>query len=139
MARPRIFTTHRHRYHYDFWNLERRMRASFLYDDLSVHDQKFDGYVPEGDLAETIENRIYQCNVFIAIGRRATGRSEWCNWEIELARDYTKPIICYSPYAMDPRDAPPAATEADTYVGHFTQIQILVGWLDELGLDLWEP
>lgn len=115
------------------------MRTSFLYDDLSVHNYKFDGYVPEGDLAETIENRIYQCNMFIAIGRRATGRSEWCLWEIELARQYSKPIVCYSPYAMDPGDAPSAATDAEYYLGHFTQIQILERWLDELGLDLYEP
>lgn len=136
MPKPRIFTTHRHRYRRDFWKLENKMRARFVYDDMSVHNHKFEGYIPEGELARTIENRIYQCNVFIAIGRRATGRSEWCNWEIDLACDYSKPILCYSPYAMDPRDAPPAATEAETYLGHFTQLQILERWLDALGLDV---
>ena len=40
--------THRHRYAGDFWNLERKMRENFIYDDLSVHDEKFDGYVPQG-------------------------------------------------------------------------------------------
>jgi hypothetical protein len=139
VPKPRIFTTHRHRYANDFWSLERRMRSAFVYDDMSVHEYKFDGYVPEGDLERTIDNRIYQCNVFIAIGRRATRNSDWCVWEIELARKYRKPIICYSPYAIDPREAPAAATEARSYIGYFTQVPVLVGWLDELGLDLWAP
>ena len=99
--------------------------------------------MPEGDHERTIDNRIYQRNVFIAIGRRATRNSEWCVWEIKLARKYRKPIICHSPYAMDPRGAPAEATEATeatearSYVGHFTQIRVLVGYLDNLDLDLW--
>lgn len=135
MPMPRIFTTHRHRYKEDFWDLANKMKSSFQYDDLSVHNHKFDGYVPEVELAETIENRISLCNVFIAIGRRATSRGEWCTWEIEIARDYSKPIICYSPYARDPLQAPAIARLADTYLGHFTQIRVFENWLDELGLD----
>jgi hypothetical protein len=135
MAKPYIFTTHRHRYSDDFWDLEAKMRSRFNYVDLSVHDSKFDGYVPEGELAETIENRISRCNLFIAIGRRATAMSDWCTWEIRLARKYTKPIACYSPYAMDPRLAPAVATAAGSYLGCFTQVRLLERWLDDLGLE----
>lgn len=136
MARPRIFTTHRHRYAGDFWNLERKMRENFIYDDLSVHDEKFDGYVPQGALAATIRSRILQCNLFIAIGRRATARGRWCTWEIEFARDSMKPILCYSPYAMDPSTAPAVARHAPTYLGHFTQMRVLMARMMDLDLDV---
>lgn len=135
MARPRIFITHRHRYSSDFWKLTRKMREAFDYDDLSVHDHRFDGHIPPPELAKTIINRIRQCNLFIAIGRRATSHGEWCTWEIQQARDAYKSILCYSPYAIDPLDAPAVARHAPTYLGHFTQIQVLLEWLDRLGLD----
>ena len=136
MPRPRIFTTHRHRYKDDFWKLYDNMKDSFQFDDLSVHDHKFDGYVPEGTLAKTIEQRISQCNVFIAIGRKATAHGDWCTWEIELAEKYSKPIICYSPYARDPLEAPAVARQARFYKGHFTQIRALERMLKDIGLDV---
>lgn len=136
MARPRIFTTHRHAYSGDFWRLADNMRYYFDYDDLSVHDQKFDGRVPPRYLEATIVNRIYQCNLFIAVGRRATSFGGWCTWEIERARDMWKPILCYSPYGMDPSDAPAVARNARSYLGHFTQIRRLVTLMDQLGLDV---
>jgi hypothetical protein len=130
MTQPRIFITHRHRYNEDFWKLRHLLKDAFDFQDLSVHDHKFYGEeLPEDFLVGTIDNRIKQCNVFIAVGRRYVGRAEWCKWEIERAIQYNKLIATWSPHGLDPDEAPASVRNYPGHLGAFTQGRALASIL----------
>ncbi|MBL8618657.1 MAG: TIR domain-containing protein [Deltaproteobacteria bacterium] len=126
MTQPRIFITHRHRYNDHYWTLRHKLRAEFNFQDLSVHDHKFeDDDLPLDFLLGKIDDQIKRCNVFIAIGRRYVGRAAWCKWEIDRAIQLNKWIATWSPHGLDPSEAPASVRGYALHLGPFTQARAL--------------
>lgn len=133
MIKPRIFITHRHRYNAHYWNLEQKLRTKFAFDNLSVHNHKFeDDDLPIDFLLSTISNRIKQCNVFIVVGRRYVGRAEWCKWEIDTAMALGKLIATWSPHGKSPAEAPARLKKYSGHIGSFSQARALATRLRNL-------
>ena len=84
-------------------------------------------------LEGTIANRIKQCNVFIAIGRRYVGRAAWCKWEIDRAIQLNKWIATWSPHGLDPSEAPASVRGYAFHIGPFTQARALATKLRPFG------
>ncbi|AYH47568.1 hypothetical protein B6N31_07655 [Dickeya fangzhongdai] len=99
MAKPNIFISHRWDYESDYNKLVEKFDEYGLeYSDYSVPQYDPLDETKKNKIKQALKEQIRQCNYFLIFARLATGNSEWCEYEIEVAKEYNKPILSVKPY-----------------------------------------
>ena len=130
----KIFISHRHDYSHDYFYLKQKLEEwGFEVDDRSWHVHRLRGRrLPDDEITALLREAIESCDVFIVVARPASGYSDWCKWEAQVADAARKPILGYSPKYM--WKFPAYVYELSHYKGTFTYMNRLETLLAELGL-----
>lgn len=116
MATPNIFISHRWAYSDDYSNLTDKLKSYGLtYYDYSVPEHDPLDVDKKNEIKTALKEQIRQCNYFIIFARMGTS-SEWTEYEVEVAKDYGKPILSVKPYGYT-GNIPNFIQDADTEGG----------------------
>lgn len=99
MTTPNIFISHRWIHNDDYVNLTTKFRQyGFSFSDYSV--PQHDPLDVEGikKTKAALKEQVRQCNYFLIFANMATGNSDWCRFEVEVATEYNKPILSVKPH-----------------------------------------
>lgn len=99
MTTPNIFISHRWAYADDYNNLTSKFRQyGFGYSDYSVPPHDPLDATKKNAIKAGLREQIRQCNYFLIFANMAMANSEWCKFEIEVAKEYRKPILSVKPH-----------------------------------------
>jgi len=116
MPKPNIFISHRWDYNEDYHGLVNKFEEyGFAHLNYSVPDHDPLDVWRVRDIKEALKRQVGQCNYFIITGRMASN-SRWCQFEVEVAQEYSKPILSFRPYNYL-GNIPTFITEADNQNG----------------------
>ena len=99
MAKPNIFISHRWLYNYDYYNLVDKFdQYGFFHLDYSIPQHDPLDAVTTNKIGAALREQIRQSNYFIIFANMAIGNSYWCNFEVQVASNYQKPILSIRPH-----------------------------------------
>ncbi|NWC60060.1 TIR domain-containing protein [Pseudomonas veronii] len=117
MTIPNILISHRWAYAEDYDNLTLKFKQyGFKYFDYSVPQSDPLDVNRLNQIKAALREQIRQCNYFLIFANMATGNSNWCKYEIEVAKEYNKPILSVKPHGYT-GNIPLFIQEADTEGG----------------------
>lgn len=98
MPSPYIFISHRWDYYQDYDNLVSRFRQyGFSYSDFSVPHYNPLDVNRKNQIKLALYEQIRRSNFIIIFANMAIANSEWCKYEIEVAKSFNKPILSVKP------------------------------------------
>lgn len=98
MPKPNIFISHRWDYQRDYLSLVDKLNKyglSHLNYSVPEHNP-LDAY-RKNQIKAALKEQVRQCNYFIIFARMAT-YSDWCQYEVQAAQEYGKPILAVKPF-----------------------------------------
>jgi len=99
-----LFISHSWTYGNQYNNLTELLkdRPYFSYSDYSVpRNDPIHTNGTDKELREAIERKIKPCGVIIILAGVYSTYSKWINKEIEIAREYGKPILAIEPWGSE--------------------------------------
>jgi hypothetical protein len=97
MTTPNIFISHRWASD-DYEKLVAKFKEyNFKYSDYSVpeHDPLDADRVNQ--IKSGLKEQVRQCNYLLVFANMAMDNSKWCKYEIEVAKEFNKPILSVKP------------------------------------------
>ncbi|MDU0457632.1 MAG: TIR domain-containing protein [Geobacteraceae bacterium] len=116
MPKPSIFISHRWAYQEECNNLIQKLdEYGFSHQSFSVpqHDPLDRKHIDK--IRSALKEQIRQCNYFIVFARMASD-SEWCRYELQVAKELGKPILSVRPWGYQ-GSIPDFITTADSQGG----------------------
>lgn len=102
MTTPNVFVSHRWAYTDDYTNLVSKFKQyGFGYLNYSVPKENPLDANSINQIKMALREQIRQCNYFIIFANMAVVNSRWCKYEIEVAKEYKKPILTIRPYGYN--------------------------------------
>lgn len=99
MPKPNIFISHRWDYQNDYHSFVDKLNKYGLpHHNYSVPEHNPLDVNRKNQIKAALREQVRQCNFFIIFARMAT-YSEWCQFEVQAAKDYCKPILAVKPFA----------------------------------------
>jgi hypothetical protein len=98
MPKPNIFSSHRWDYQNDYHSLvEKLNKYGFPHLNYSVPEHNPLDVNRKNQIKAALREQVRQCNYFIIFARLAS-YSEWCQFEVQTATDFGKPILAVKPF-----------------------------------------
>lgn len=98
MPKPNIFISHRWDYQNDYHNLVEKLNKYGLpHHNYSVPEHNPLDVNRKKQIMAALREQVRQCNYFIIFARLAS-YSEWCQFEVQAATDFGKPILAVKPF-----------------------------------------
>ncbi len=114
MPKPNIFISHRWDYNNSYHSLvEKFDKYGLTHLNYSVPQHNPLDVNRKNQIKAALKEQVRQCNYFIIIAQMAT-YSEWCQYEVQAAVEYNKPILAVKPFNYTgnvPKFITDAATE----------------------------
>ena len=101
-----LFVSHAWRYNDDYYRLERMLRDTLLFKwrnySVPEHDPLINpnSFVGKSKLTELLVRQVKPVNCVLILGGMYAAHSEWILKEIEIAKNYKKPIIGIYPWGQ---------------------------------------
>ncbi len=116
MPKPNIFISHRWAYQDDYLSLVKKFdQYDFDHLDYSVPEHDPLDADRKNKIKAALKEQVRQCNYFIIFARMGSD-SEWCRYEVDVAKEYGKPIISVRPWNYQ-GNIPIFISSADTQGG----------------------
>lgn len=103
-----LFISHSWSYDKNYQSLieKLRERSYFSFSDYSVpKDDPLHTNGTDKDLKEAIDRQMKSCGVIIILAGVYASYSKWINKEIEIAKQYNKPILAIEPWGSEKTSA----------------------------------
>jgi hypothetical protein len=98
MATPNVFISHRWAYPDDYDSLVSKFKQYGLgYLNYSVPKENPLDVNRTNQIKIALREQVRQCNYFIIFANMSMVYSPWCKYEIEVAKEYRKPILTIQP------------------------------------------
>lgn len=99
MAKPNVFISHRWEYKENYDKLiEKFDENKFDYLDYSVPQHDPLDVDKVNAIKKALKEQVRQCNYFIIFSNMAMANSDWCKYEVEVAKEFKKPILSVKPF-----------------------------------------
>jgi hypothetical protein len=117
MPLPNVFISHRWDSRSDYYSLVEKFELYGLkHADYSVPKHDPLDVATRRRIAAALTEQVRQCNYFIIFANRAIANSDWCMYELAVAKEYKKPILGVVPYDYQ-GGTPPEVMLADNQGG----------------------
>lgn len=99
MAKANVFISHRWSNKEDYDSLIKKFKENgFDYLDYSVPEDDPLDEAGVKAIKAALKEQVRQCNYFIVFANMAMVNSKWCKYEVEVAKEYGKPILSVKPF-----------------------------------------
>lgn len=117
MTTPNILISHRWAYTKDYDSLVGKFDYyKFHHLDYSVPVHNPLDVKRVSEIKAALREQVRQCNYFLMFANMAMVNSSWCKFEVEVAKEYGKPILSVRPHGYT-SNIPVFIQEADTEGG----------------------
>ena len=117
MATPNILISHRWASSDDYYNLVSKFDFyGFGHLDYSVPQHDPFDVNRKNQIKVALQEQVRQCNYFLIFANMSIGNSQWCAYEVEVAKAYNKPILSVRPHGYT-GNVPLFIQQADTEGG----------------------
>lgn len=98
MPKPNIFISHRWDYNNSYHSLVEKLdKYGLVHLNYSVPQHNPLDVNRKKQIKAALKEQVRQCNYFIIIAQMAS-YSEWCQYEVQAAVEYNKPILAVKPF-----------------------------------------
>jgi hypothetical protein len=117
MTTPNIFVSHRWADSDSYESLVKKFdEYGFEHLNYSVPSAEPLDAKRKNEIKIALKEQVRQCNYFLIFAKISMANSEWCQYEVEVAQEYKKPILSVKPYAYT-GNVPVFIQNADTEGG----------------------